>query len=101
MNRRVLVLLALLVGAFTLVVAQPAYACDCEDCKKDEKKAAPAPKSFDKPPALGTQATCPVMGGKFAVKKNTTRSEHKGKHYVFCCPGCKPKFDANPGKYTK
>lgn len=63
--------------------------------------AKPAPKSFDKPPAVGTKATCPVMVDEFTVKKDTPRSEYKGRHYVFCCPACKPKFDANPEKYAK
>lgn len=60
---------------------------------------AKAPKVFDKAPAVGTKATCPVMGGEFEVKADSQRSEHKGKHVVFCCPGCKPKFDAEPAKY--
>ena len=50
---------------------------------------------------MGTQSTCPVMGTKFPVKKDSKRSEYKGKHYVFCCPGCKPMFDENPEKYIK
>ncbi|MBN1110161.1 MAG: YHS domain-containing protein [Methanomassiliicoccales archaeon] len=28
-------------------------------------------------------------------------SEHKGKRYYFCSPGCKKKFDAAPEKYIK
>jgi Cu+-exporting ATPase len=76
----------------------------CGDDQAAAKKvqpvaAAKAPKSFDKAPAVGTKATCPVMGGEFVVAKDSQRSEHKGKHVVFCCPGCKPKFDADPQKY--
>jgi YHS domain-containing protein len=28
-------------------------------------------------------------------------SDHKGKKYYFCAPGCKRKFDADPDKYLK
>ncbi len=64
-------------------------------------KKATAQKAFDSPPKAGTKAICPVMGTEFEVTKGTVGSKHKGKHYVFCWPGCKPKFDANPGKYVK
>ena len=57
------------------------------------------PKSFNKAPKVGTRAYCPVMKAEFTVSENSPRSEYKGKHYVFCCPGCKPKFDADPEKY--
>ena len=67
------------------------------------RKAAPTraavPTEFDAPPKIGTRARCPVMGGEFTVSKETERSTHKGKHYVFCCQGCKPKFDQNPEKF--
>lgn len=65
------------------------------------KKATAAKVEFDKPPPVGTKAICPVMGTEFSVKKDSKRSEYKGKHYVFCCAGCKPMFDANPEKYIK
>jgi len=28
-------------------------------------------------------------------------SDHKGKKYYFCAPGCKKKFDQDPSKYVK
>jgi YHS domain-containing protein len=28
-------------------------------------------------------------------------SEHEGKKYYFCAPGCKKQFDKDPGKYLK
>ena len=62
--------------------------------------AAEAPVAFDERPAVGTRATCPVMGNVFVVSQSTGHSEHEGKHYAFCCPGCKPQFDADPEKYT-
>ncbi|HUU00468.1 MAG TPA: YHS domain-containing protein [Myxococcota bacterium] len=73
--------------------------CDCAGAKA-KKSTAQAPRAFDKPPEAGTKATCPVMGNEFTVKADSPRSEYKGKHYVFCCTGCKPKFDADPQKYA-
>ena len=29
------------------------------------------------------------------------KSEHKGKTYYFCAPGCKTAFDADPEKYIE
>ncbi|KFI97931.1 YHS domain-containing protein [Bifidobacterium subtile] len=26
--------------------------------------------------------------------------DYEGKRYYFCCPGCLPKFDADPAKYA-
>jgi YHS domain-containing protein len=58
-----------------------------------------APSSFDAPPPVGTRAHCPVMDDDFTVTESTPRSEHAGRHYVFCCPACKPQFDADPRRY--
>ena len=60
---------------------------------------AAAPRVFDSAPRAGTKATCPVMGGQFVVKADSERSTYKGKHVVFCCAGCKPRFDKNPEKF--
>ena len=47
-------------------------------------------------------AMCPVMGSKIPdVSKAAGKSVYKGKTYYFCCSGCKPLFDKNPGKYIK
>jgi len=37
------------------------------------------------------------------VDKETAKykTEHKGKTYYFCAPGCKKAFETNPQKYTK
>jgi YHS domain-containing protein len=56
---------------------------------------------FEKKPAVGTKAICPVTGNEFTVSKDTKYSVYKGKYYAFCCPGCKPQFDKNPEKYLK
>jgi YHS domain-containing protein len=63
-------------------------------------KADKAPIAFDKAPAVGTKATCPVSKEEFTVTDKTVRSEYKGKHYVFCCPSCKEPFDKEPEKYA-
>jgi Cu+-exporting ATPase len=45
---------------------------------------------------------CPVTGETIAsIKAAAGHSVYKGKTYYFCCPGCKPLFDANPSKYVK
>jgi len=61
--------------------------------------AAKAPMAFDEKPAVGTKAFCPVMKNEFVISKSSDRSEFEGKHYAFCCPGCKPQFDADPKKF--
>lgn len=58
-----------------------------------------APTSFDTPPPVGTRAHCPVMGHDFTVTEGTLRSEYNGRHYAFCCPACKPRFDADPQEF--
>lgn len=43
------------------------------------------------------QKTCPIMAGN-PIDKNLF-TEYKGKKVYFCCPACKPKFEADPEKY--
>jgi YHS domain-containing protein len=76
----------------------------CSKSVKDNKAnatATAAPTAFDKMPAVGTKAKCLIMDQEFTVSKKTASSTYKGKTYVFCCPGCKPKFEKNPEKYLK
>ncbi len=49
----------------------------------------------------GQHFKCLVMGGEGVVKESTTYSDVDGKRYYYCCPGCKPKFEANSAKYIK
>ena len=42
----------------------------------------------------------PVCGMEVDEKKAAAKSQHMGKTYYFCAPGCKNAFDTNPGKYT-
>ncbi len=46
-------------------------------------------------------AKCAVTGEKIANVKTATYSDYEGKRYYFCCPGCKPQFDADPMKFIK
>ncbi|MBN2340088.1 MAG: YHS domain-containing protein [Deltaproteobacteria bacterium] len=39
------------------------------------------------------------MKNEFTITESTQMSEYEGKTYAFCCPGCKPQFDADPPKY--
>jgi YHS domain-containing protein len=60
---------------------------------------AEAPVTFSGPPVPGTTARCPVSGETFTVSAESERSVVQGKHVAFCCPECKPKFDANPESF--
>ncbi len=42
----------------------------------------------------------PVCGMEVDEKTAPAKSEHMGKTYYFCAPGCKKAFDENPTKYT-
>ncbi len=94
-----ILLLAFVAGGLVLAGAPDAVACNGCPAHPKVKAESKPPKVFDQPPPVGTKAVCPVMGNEFVVKADTARSEHKGKHVVFCCPGCKPMFDADPKKY--
>lgn len=67
--------------------------------RSKNRTAATVRNGFDGMPATGTSAFCPVLKNEFEVTPNSTHSVYKGKTYVFCCPGCKPRFDENPEKY--
>lgn len=41
----------------------------------------------------------PVCGMDVDEQAATLKSEHMGKTYYFCSPGCKKAFDADPHKY--
>lgn len=44
---------------------------------------------------------CPVMKTWFVPNEKSDKIVHKGKTYYFCCKGCKPMFEKDPGKYLK
>ncbi len=66
----------------------------------DKPAAAGAARSFDKQPAKGAKAVCPVSGEDFVVRDDTKFTTHKGRTYAFCCPKCQPAFEKNPDKYA-
>ena len=41
----------------------------------------------------------PVCGIEVKVSGAGPRSEYKGQSYIFCCSGCKAKFDHAPDEY--
>lgn len=49
---------------------------------------------------IGNKVQCPVMKKYFIPTEKTPKAEHKGKIYLFCCEGCKPKFLEDPEKYV-
>lgn len=42
-----------------------------------------------------------ICGMEVDEKSAKWTSDHKGKKYYFCAPGCKKKFDQDPSKYAK
>ena len=92
--------------AFTLVAVAASLACRDEPVDGPRYALPPAPdagvpSAFETPPAVGTEAACGACGNVLTVAADTPRAERDGKHYVFCCPGCKTGFDKDPGKYLK
>ncbi len=85
--------------AAALAVA-PAYAHEMPEGHHHSKAQKDAPRSFDKQPAVGTWAKCPVSGDVFQVAADTDFEVYKGRVYAFCCPDCKPDFVKNPDKYA-
>lgn len=54
--------------------------------------------------AAGGKAECPVMVGSPVVIADAEAAglfrDYEGTRYYFCCAGCGPAFDADPGKYA-
>jgi YHS domain-containing protein len=42
-----------------------------------------------------------VCGMEVDEKSAKIKTEHMGKTYYFCAPGCKKAFDSNPRKFIK
>jgi YHS domain-containing protein len=77
----------------------PALAHDkAEHAKKGQHQN--APRSFDKKPAAGTWARCPVSGDIFRVAPDTQFANFEGRVYAFCCEECAPDFAKDPAKYA-
>lgn len=45
-------------------------------------------------------AVDPVCGMTVDEKTSQLKSEHMGKTYYFCSPGCKKSFDDDPAKFA-
>jgi YHS domain-containing protein len=43
----------------------------------------------------------PVCGMQVDEKNAAAQTQHMGKTYYFCAPGCKKAFEADPAKYTE
>src|SRR5438128_3821046 len=84
------------------LTAAPAFAHEHDAPSNHAKKGQhqDAPRSFDKQPAEGTWARCPVSGDVFKVSSETDFVTYEGRVYAFCCPDCKPDFVKNPSKYA-
>ena len=52
----------------------------------------------NKRPLLAKDIVCGMV---VDIDKSLATSTHEGKAYHFCSPGCKQKFDANPGGYIR
>jgi YHS domain-containing protein len=83
------------------LAAVPAVAHDhpANHARKGEHR--DAPTSFEKQPAPGTWAKCPVSGDAFRVGPETEFATYEGRVYAFCWPDCKPDFDKDPAKYAE
>jgi YHS domain-containing protein len=52
------------------------------------------------PKEVNAMAIDPVCGMEVSERDAAGKSEHKGKTYYFCSPGCKIAFDKEPEKYV-
>src|SRR3984957_4316505 len=51
-------------------------------------------------PSVASQTLDPVCGMVVYPTVATSRAEHDGRSYHFCCDGCKTKFLADPARFT-
>lgn len=42
-----------------------------------------------------------VCGMQVEEDSAAARSEYEGQTYLFCCEGCKARFEENPGKFIE
>lgn len=73
----------------------------CDPCPPAEWNSELLKKEFFKGKGVIEVAKDPVCGMEVDEKKAAGKSEHMGKTYYFCAPGCKKVFDENPEKYIK
>jgi YHS domain-containing protein len=75
---------------------QKVYFCS-EDCIT-KFKAEPAQYRSNLASSYSYQTKCPVMGGE--INPQVFTKLPNGQRVFFCCPGCGPKFLANPAEYA-
>jgi YHS domain-containing protein len=94
--------LAMAVALVQLGGSGRALAADCHHAVGTETEVGSddARTAFEGRPKPGTRARCVVMDVVFVVEKSTPASTYRGKTYVFCCAGCKSKFDADPASFV-
>ncbi len=68
--------------------------------KKDETMKMEPAAMKEQGKEVTRMAKDPVCGMEVDEKTAPAKSEHMGKTYYFCSPGCKKAFDENPAKYT-
>jgi len=86
--------LGLALVALTAIAAASADAPKTTTSTSAAKPAAQAPTpKVVKCAITGETIGAPSTAAGFSV--------YKGHTYYFCCPSCKPEFDANPAKYAK
>jgi hypothetical protein len=62
----------------------------------------PAPKASPAVKKAEAKQYCAVTDEELGSMGATGGSSiYKGKKYVFCCQGCKPRFDKDPAKFAK
>src|ERR1043165_1633087 len=54
-----------------------------------------------KPSAVATDQPVDPVCGMTVSADSPHRSQHEGHDYRFCSAGCREKFEADPGRYTK
>ena len=85
-------------GAATATKREPGAKCCAEP------RAAPAAPSPSPAPAAPSpapaQATDPVCGMTVPTDGSRPSTTHEGNTVYFCCPGCRARFEADPGAYA-
>lgn len=84
----------------TVLVLAAAFFAACGG-SQPAAPAAPASAPAAAAGAVPEKAVCPVAKREFSPSAQTATSVHEGKTYYFCCPGCKPRFDADPASFVQ
>ncbi len=66
---------------------------------QEHRKEKAEPRAAEKPTAV--QARDPVCGMTVRDGASAPRAEHRGRTYLFCCPGCQQRFLAAPERFLE